>query len=444
MKKNLLIITVFIYCLFSLFAGKPISKEPSPLSVIESEEDRNSWCEKDGYAINIHYWLYDSYRFHNGDISELIYDIVPKWFQTMKYIAISDYYITAPNTVLADSVKDLMKKNNCDVSIAFVESSNYIVINSYDEDSTFYTTYIIYVEKEEMKEKTVSKTSYFVQHDWYEEPPYTMPKGFKNTKFITPTWYESSKLNDWKAYLTKNLSKEDLQLLIAYIDKDITKSKKEYSQFYSNKYFIKAATSYMLTTGSNRIPNTFKVSGNMSDSKFAELLKSAVDSSNYSKKPLTIMDFTGNSTRIDVEKQLNEWGIECGRYFAGDGNEFDEDMYNLFGAGSTIVYDIKWNGITFEEMIFHYSEGNKLAKIEMYPDNTNSSREIKEIFDVITKDYPIRKHVSSNNKDHALSLLIKNGFTEEESAVLLLNGPYYYAFFFQGHQLMNYPELNEW
>ena len=119
MKKSLIGISIFIFVSFTAFAGKPVSKEPSPLSVVESVEERESWCEKNGYAVvahygTLHYWLYDSYKNHEGDISELIYGIVPKWFQSMGYTTNSDYSISSPNLVLADSVKELMTKNDCD------------------------------------------------------------------------------------------------------------------------------------------------------------------------------------------------------------------------------------------------------------------------------------------------------------------------------------------
>lgn len=155
MKKQIIILFCLSVLSFNVFAGKPVSKEPSPLSVLESEEEKKSWCESEGYALvlgrNLHYWLYDSYLYHDGDISELVFEIVPKWFQSMDYFVVEDYNVTSPNNSLADSVKKLMKDFDSDVSITLVKTedgkSDYICVNSYDSDSNLYTTYFFYGTK---------------------------------------------------------------------------------------------------------------------------------------------------------------------------------------------------------------------------------------------------------------------------------------------------------
>lgn len=43
-----------------------------------------------------------------------------------------------------------------------------------------------------------------------------------------------------------------------------------------------------------------------------------------------------------------------------------------------------------------------------------------------------------------ISILIKNGTNENESAVLTLTEPYVYEFYFNGGQLKDYTELSEW
>lgn len=155
MKKQIIILFCLSVLSFNVFAGKPVSKEPSPLSVLESEVEKKSWCESEGYALvlgrNLHYWLYDSYLYHDGDISELVFEIAPKWFQSMGYFVVEDYNVTSPNNSLADSVKKLMKDFDSDVSITLVKTeddkSDYICVNSYDSDSNLYTTYVFYGTK---------------------------------------------------------------------------------------------------------------------------------------------------------------------------------------------------------------------------------------------------------------------------------------------------------
>lgn len=93
----------------------------------------------------LHYWLYDSYKYHDGDISDLVLNIIPKWFQNMQYFVVEDYRIVSPNTSLAASVKNLMLEKGCDVSVTFTKGSNSfdnVYINSFDRDSNTYITYI--------------------------------------------------------------------------------------------------------------------------------------------------------------------------------------------------------------------------------------------------------------------------------------------------------------
>ena len=129
-----------------------ISKEPSPLFALKDEKERATWYEKDGYALvpingkteRLHYWLYDSYKFHNGDISLILDKIVPIWFShNLDYFVNANYEIYYPNIYLADSVKRLMKDNNCDVSITFVKSLDSVIVNSYDKDTGTYATYAL-------------------------------------------------------------------------------------------------------------------------------------------------------------------------------------------------------------------------------------------------------------------------------------------------------------
>lgn len=113
MKKQLSIIICLFFVASNIFAGKPIHKQPSPISIITLESERKSWCEHYGYAFingqgNLHYWLYDSYKYHDGDISELLEKIVYKWFQnSLGYFVVEKYEIYSPNNALADSVKNL-------------------------------------------------------------------------------------------------------------------------------------------------------------------------------------------------------------------------------------------------------------------------------------------------------------------------------------------------
>ena len=152
MKKQLSIIICLFFVASNIFAGKPTHNQPSSISIITLESERKSWCEHYGYAFindqgNLHYWLYDSYKYHDGDISELLEKIVYKWFQnSLGYFVVEKYEIYSPNNALADSVKKLMTEFNCDVSITFIPEKNggfaSVVFNSYDKDTGIYSTYV--------------------------------------------------------------------------------------------------------------------------------------------------------------------------------------------------------------------------------------------------------------------------------------------------------------
>lgn len=153
MKKISLFLICILFSVTGIFAGRPISKERSPMSILISESEKKSWLETEGYAVvtnqKLHYWLYDSYKYHNGDITKLVEDIIPKWFQTLGpqgHFVISEYKTVLPNTALADSVKKLMQDTGCDVSVTYIDKNDgnydYVYINSYDKDSGNYATYI--------------------------------------------------------------------------------------------------------------------------------------------------------------------------------------------------------------------------------------------------------------------------------------------------------------
>ena len=169
----------------------------------------------------------------------------------------------------------------------------------------------------------------------------------------------------------------------------------------------------------------------------------------YSNKPLSILGFDKNSTRMEVEQSLTDSNIEYEQYFSDEENWIADAILNTFGGGATKIYDIKWNDMLFDKIYFLYDSNNRLSVIEMYPEIDASFVKVKKIFNEITADCPKRKiasfHTGETNDDGDLiSILIKNGNNENESAILTLNEPYIYEFYFNGGQLKVYTELNNW
>jgi len=116
-----------------------------------------SWKEQDGYAIvsgrKIHYWLYNTYAYHDGDDDVIYNRIVPRWVEKMGYaIDYDNIKVYKPNTDLASSVKALMTQRDCNVSLSLVSyfevvlddsylrivPDEYVIINKYDKNENIY------------------------------------------------------------------------------------------------------------------------------------------------------------------------------------------------------------------------------------------------------------------------------------------------------------------
>lgn len=263
MKKQIIILLFMTFVISTVFAGKPVNKEPSPLSVLESKQERESWCETEGYAIvlgrNLHYWLYSSYVYHDGDISAFIFDIVPKWFQSMGYFVVEDYETVSPNNDLAESVKQLMDEKVCDVSITFIKGNNSydnVIVNSFDPESELYTTYIFSGTKVDRAKITSSE----------EEITPDNPK---------TAWYDAPELKEWREYLSKNISSDAQLYLFDYFQRQMDDGQLKFSNSSLNKYHIKAAEAALhkqFFGNYNKVPKNFKITGKLSDTKLAELI----------------------------------------------------------------------------------------------------------------------------------------------------------------------------
>ena len=107
-------------------------------------EYASSFREQDGYAIvdgeRVHFWLYDTYAYHNGDGID-IHRVAASWVEKMGYVIDYDNMrIVIPNTGMASSVKALMSQRGCDMSITIRQ--NTLIINDYDKSKGIYWTTI--------------------------------------------------------------------------------------------------------------------------------------------------------------------------------------------------------------------------------------------------------------------------------------------------------------
>jgi hypothetical protein len=109
-----------------------------------------SYREQDGYAIvqggKLHYWLYDTVSYHDGDADEIYNQYIPRWIEKMGYVIDFDnIHVYNPNPNLASSVRALMRQRGCDISVALVTDNlayDYVVINEWFKSKGTYKTTI--------------------------------------------------------------------------------------------------------------------------------------------------------------------------------------------------------------------------------------------------------------------------------------------------------------
>lgn len=160
MKKKLLSIIFCILCssVLCMFAEEPpISgggwhwdtgvnlKGKLFFDVAETYREQDGWAFIEGVG-KIHYWLYDTYTYHDGYGNAIVDRYVPTWIESMGFVIDFDHMERVnPNPDLASSVKALMKQRGCDISVAIIitPTYSYVVINNYDKSANSYWTDII-------------------------------------------------------------------------------------------------------------------------------------------------------------------------------------------------------------------------------------------------------------------------------------------------------------
>lgn len=159
MKKNILLLMIILLTSFNVFTQDSFNAPPIASSGWYWEDGitlkgevftsvAKSYREQEGYAVvlneALHYWLYDTYTYHDGDIYNLLVTYIPIWIEKIGYVI--DYDNSeeyAPNNDLANGVKILMQQRECDVSVTIVyyEWGDFLIINKYDRVDGAYTTW---------------------------------------------------------------------------------------------------------------------------------------------------------------------------------------------------------------------------------------------------------------------------------------------------------------
>ncbi|WP_294428073.1 hypothetical protein [uncultured Treponema sp.] len=163
MKNKKIIFAILV----TLLSFLPLAAEESPMKGWYYEPSiqlngkyftfySKSYNEQDGYALvlgeKLHYWLYDTLSYHNGNASEIYNKIIPKWVENMGYVIDYDnIHVSNPNTALASSVRALMKQRGANISVTLCTKENYktnvdyVVINEYLPGKDLYKTTIYYL-----------------------------------------------------------------------------------------------------------------------------------------------------------------------------------------------------------------------------------------------------------------------------------------------------------
>ena len=158
MKKLILVVFVTVLSLLTLTAEEPPMNgwyyEPNvQLNGNWFSFYSKSYNEQDGYALvfgeKVHYWLYDTLSYHNGNSSEIYNKIIPKWVENMGYVIDYDnIYVLDPNPELSTSVRALMKQRGANISVTLIRDSkpDLVIINEYFPKKNSYkiTAYYLY------------------------------------------------------------------------------------------------------------------------------------------------------------------------------------------------------------------------------------------------------------------------------------------------------------
>lgn len=93
-------------------------------------------------------------------------------------------------------------------------------------------------------------------------------------------------------------------------------------------------------------------------------------SQRYSKIPLTIMGFTGRTTRSQVVNQLKLWNIDYTPLFDNSIPElaFEKNEFGGLGKNDLVIRNIDYCGISWLWFAFHFTSSGILAKIECKAD----------------------------------------------------------------------------
>jgi len=140
MKKIVLAIYFFMFLPFIGFAQSPLSD--TGLS--------STYQETDGYCIigsfgRLRYWLYNTYKYNNGDSSDLLRALVTYTERLGWTIDYDNIKIVSPNDDLATSVKLMMLSKNSDISLTIIEydkKTAALYINNHDKQNDIWETII--------------------------------------------------------------------------------------------------------------------------------------------------------------------------------------------------------------------------------------------------------------------------------------------------------------
>lgn len=115
--------------------------------VAPSYREQEGWAYREGIG-KIHFWLYDTYTYHNGDGRNIINLFFPKWIESMGFVIdFDDIERDYPDEHFPSSIKALMTQRSCDIAVCFFQGPGIkgtdIIIYDYDKDKDIWGSYFI-------------------------------------------------------------------------------------------------------------------------------------------------------------------------------------------------------------------------------------------------------------------------------------------------------------
>ena len=254
--------------------GKTI-KGKTFYSFAEACKETDGWAYIEGSG-SIHYWLYDTYTYNDGDEDLMGGDIdqfkfidiyIPAWVESMGYVVDYDNYtFTFPNENLASSVITLMMRRNSDISVALIDADTnkpYVVINSWDKAGDAFATCVYPLIPQTPTNKKQKSSSVKVEQTENKSAENINAYVFKLSSEVRNKENlldkkSLEKLREWEKYINDTILYPEIR---KYISDEIDGAIKGANSSKTLKYLLEAVGHGTIAKYYSEVPKDFKIAG---------------------------------------------------------------------------------------------------------------------------------------------------------------------------------------